>query len=227
MLENAINAAIRYASEHFAQKLEELGQAVAQVSLRVHRSVEGELNNIPGRRCIFTPRRTQTFTTADQGIEGDVLLYDLPKDGPWVMTHYPIVEWKITAAAAPTFIGQWRPVGDWPTVSQQLSHEFLNCSLRIRDAGPERDLQNTALLKNSSVSTQPFAIRHVPAGDFSRPGAIKKLPVPTLFPAKSVVAINIFYDAVVFDPFSIGKVFYTTTEGELTVTLPGYRIANL
>lgn len=168
------------------------------------RSITAEIDEIPGRRIFYNLSGDGTFTADQAGQRGQPINFLISQDGPYVMTHYPLVIWKPTAPDLTTNFGRWRPVASWPLPDQVLDEDIIDLSYEFVDGGSQRNFQNAV------------------AGPlFSRPDNLVPLPVPTLFAPNSTIQFFPTFEAILFDSA------VPPTEGELRVTLPGYRIVNL
>jgi hypothetical protein len=112
--------------------------------------------------------------------------------------------WKSSAPDTATDFGFWRPVSHWPLPDQVVDSNIVDISWELVDGGSQRNFQN---LPNGPL--------------FSRPDNMIPLPVPTIFAPNSVIQFFPTYEAIAFG----GEV--ETTEGTLSVFLPGYRVVNM
>jgi hypothetical protein len=170
------------------------------------RSITEEIDSIPGRRIFYHLVDRADFTAEQDGLRADPLTFLVSQDGPFVMTHYPLVTWKPNLPTNATHFGRWRPVSSWPLPDQVLDDDIIDLSYEFTDGGSQRNFQN-----------EPAG-----AGPFSRPDNFVPLPVPTLFAPNSTLQFFPTYDNILFSTPA-----EPTTGGELSVTLIGYRIANL
>lgn len=168
------------------------------------RSITAEIDSIPGRRIYYNLNQVATFTAADAGLRGAPLNFLVSQDGPFIMTHYPLVMWKSSAPDNATDFGRWRPISSWPLPDQVLDTNIIDLSYEIVDGGSQRNFQN---LPNPPMFCTP---------DTSLP-----LPVPTLFAPNSVIQFFPTFEAITFGGST------ATTAGILSVSLPGYRIVNM
>lgn len=174
-----------------------------------------EINSIPGRRLFFLPTKTQDFTSSQDGAKGSSLSFTVSQDGPFIMTHFPLVMWKVTLPTTATNYGRWSPVSSYPLPTQQQQvaldttfksfGDIVDLSYEMIDSGPQQNFQDNPL--------PPI---------FSQPGALLPLPIPTKFAPASVITFTPTYENIFFatDPAT------DTTGGRLVVTLIGYRISN-
>lgn len=169
------------------------------------KSVQEEIDAIPGRRIFYTLSGNQTFEMGSDGVQGQPIPFLVSQDGPFIMTHYPIIMWKPSAPNAATNFGVWRPVASWPLPDQVIDTDIIDISYSMTDGGSQRNFQNLPVL----------------AGLISRPDNMIPLPVPTLFTPNTVAQLTPTYENILFN----GDV--PPTQGLLVVGLPGYRIVNL
>jgi len=189
-------------------RIQELEQVVEDLrnGPRTHPSLEDAIDAIPGRRVVFTLVGSQLFTTTQDGARGAVITFEVSQDGPWVMTHYPLVMWRSTLPTNATDFGRWRPVSSWDVPDQVLDTCIIDISYELQDGGSNRNLQNE---------------QTVPAGVLSAPGSLEWLPKPTIFRPQSVISFIPTYENILFNDST------PTTEGRLVVALLGYKIINL
>lgn len=171
------------------------------------RSITEEIDSLPGRRIFYNLSGRQSFTAAQLGTRADAISFFVSQDGPFVMTHYPLVAWKPNLPTTATNLGQWSPPTSWPLpVQQAADQDSINLSYEFFDGGSQRAFNN-----------------EVAAPLFSRPDNLAPLPVPTLFAPNANIQFIPTYEDIFFD----GTAAVPTTGGQLVVTLPGYRIVNL
>ncbi len=171
------------------------------------RSITEEIDSIEGRRIFFNLTDRLDFTIAEDGLRGNPLSFLVSQDGPYIMTHYPLVAWKPNAPVTATNFGQWSPVSSWPVPLQQSANQdSINLSYEFSDGGSQRSFDNEAA-----------------APVLSRPDNLAPLPVPTLFSPNSVIQFYPTFEDIFFNPAPQEP----ATGGELVVTLPGYRIVNM
>lgn len=173
-------------------------------NLRANRSVQQEIDAIPGRRVFHSLVGSQTFTASQDGVRGSTISITVSQDGPFVMTHYPFVAWRSSLPSNATDLGRWRPVSTWPLADQVIDTNIVDLSYEMFDGGSERAMQNSAV--------PPM---------LSRPDQMHPLPIPTLFTPNSTIQFIPTYHNVLFNDST------ATTEGTLVVALPGYRIVNM
>lgn len=178
-------------------------QAMQELQSRP-RSVVEEIDAIPGRRIESTFSGDVAFTAADLGSRGQPVTIQISQDGPFIMTHYPMVLWRPTAPTNATNFNRWRPVSSFPLPTQQVTTDIIDIMYEMQDGGAQRFLQNA------------------PRGPiFSRPDNIVPCPVPTLWSPNAAIQIFPTYNAFTWDAAT------PPTAGILHVDLIGYRIVNL
>jgi hypothetical protein len=208
-----LNAAIaRIFAEHREIK-RELAEVTAEYKAfrkaceDMPKSITAELDSIDGRRIFYMLNGTQSFSASDDGNRGQPINFLVSQDGPFVMTHFPLVTWKPNAPSNATNFGKWRPVSSWPLPDQVLDSDTIDISYEIVDGGSQRNFQNL-----------PSG-----AGPFSRPDNFVPVPVPTLFAPNTTIQFFPTYEDISFDTGAATP----TTGGLLSVVLPGYRIVNM
>lgn len=170
-----------------------------------------EINAIPGRRLPFWLTGRVRFNIDDNGRRGNPVNLLISQDGPFIMTHMPMVVWRPVAPDTATMFGLWRPVSPWPLPDQFIAGtvdgdtDVISISFEMQDGGSQRNLQN----------------ERVPP-TFSRPDILSPAPVPALFSPNTTIQLFPTYERILFNNADVA-----TTEGELVVTLPGYRVVNL
>jgi hypothetical protein len=185
------------------QAINQLSRALSELQSRP-RSVAEEIDSIPGRRLEGTLSGELAFDASDENTRGAPIVFNVSQDGPFVMTHYPLVLWRPAAPEDAENLGRWRPVSTFPLPDQVVDTDIIDLMYELQDGGNGRLLQNE------------------PRGPlFSRPDNIVPCPVPTLWtPNSSILFIptylNFTWDG---DP--------APTQGILHVDLIGYRVANL
>lgn len=180
-----------------------LQQLVADLQSRP-RSVAEEIDAIPGRRIEGTLTGEVTFDATDEGQRGTPIMFQVSQDGPFVMTHYPLVLWRPTAPTNATNLNRWRPVATFPLPDQVVDTDIIDLLYELNDGGNQRMFQN-----------EPRAPL------FSRPDNIVPTPVPTLWSPNSAIQFVPTYLNLTWDSGT------PPTEGTLHVDLIGYRIVNL
>lgn len=168
------------------------------------RSVQEEIDAIEGRRMEGTLSGEIAFTEEDLGQKAAPITLNVSQDGPFVMTHYPMVVWRPSAPDNTTNLGRWRPVSTFPLPDQVVDTDIIDILYELQDGGNQRLLQNE------------------PRGPLlSRPDNIVPCPVPTLWSPNSVVLFIPTYLAFTWDSVT------PPTGGILHVDIPGYRIVNM
>lgn len=167
-------------------------------------SITEEIDRIPGRRLEFRLSGEVDFDISVEGSRGEPITFQVSQDGPFIMTHYPLVLWRPTAPDTATNFGRWRPVTSYPLPDQVYDTDVIDLSFELFDGGSERMMQ--------SAASGPI---------FSRPDNLIPLPVPTMFASAASIQFFPTYNQITFD----GAV--APTDGALHVDLIGYRIANL
>lgn len=190
------------------QQLEDLYKGVVGAIESQPRSITAEIDAIPGRRLFYNLVGAQDFDTTADGLRGAPIQMLVSQDGPFIMTHYPVVAWLPTSPDNATNFGRWRPIYSWPLPTQELGTDFVDLSYEMTDSGSQRNFQNAA--------APPLLSRF----DLPLP-----LPVPTLFAPNTSIAFIPTYERIIFSTQAEGGV--DTTAGSLVVLLPGYKIANM
>lgn len=181
----------------------QMQQAVVEMQSRP-RSVNEEIDAIEGRRVEGTLSGEVEFDITAQFTRGTPVTLSVSADGPFVMTHYPLVLWTPSAPDDAENLGRWRPVSTFPLPTQVVSTDIIDLGYELIDGGSKRMFQNA------------------PRGPlFSRPDNIVPCPIPTLFGSNSIIQFVPDYKAFTWD----GEP--ATTAGVLHVDLIGYYIANL
>lgn len=168
------------------------------------RSVQEEIDAIEGRRIEGTLSGEVVFTANDLGNRAKPVTFQVSQDGPFVMTHYPLVLWRPTLPDNATNLNRWRPVSSFPLPTQQVQNDFIDIMYEIQDGGNQRLFQN-----------EPRAPL------LSRPDNIVPCPVPTLWSPNSAILFIPTYLALTWDAL------VPPTQGTLHVDLIGYRIVNM
>ena len=210
------NQLARLAGEHKSLRSDVLGLRDECVRLRQEhaqqearpRSLQDELDAIVGRRIFYNLGGTQRFSDRDAGKRGQPINFLVSQDGPFIMTHYPVVMWRPSEPITAARFGRWRPVTSWPLPDQAINDDVIDLSWELVDGGSQRNFQNLAA--NPS---------------FSRPDLALPLAVPTLFAPNTTIQFFPTYESISFAP-PIAETD-ATRAGILAVTLPGYRIVNM
>ena len=210
---NETNAHIRkLAAAYGAMKAEHasLKEAIAQLQDEIEsrpRSITEEIDSIPGRRIFYNLSGRQNFDASFDRRRGNPINFLVSQDGPFVMTHYPLVMFLPNSPDTATNLGRWSPVSSWPLPTQQFpDQDIIDLSYELTDGGSQRNFQNE--------ESNPM---------FSRPDNALPLPVPTIFAPNSTIQFFATFERIVFN----ANAAVPADGGELSVTLPGYRIANL
>ena len=170
------------------------------------KSITHELDSIPGRRIFYYLNGILDFDASVNGQRAQPINFRVSQDGPYVMTHLPMVTWRPTTPTDATQFGFWRPIATWPLPDQVVDGDRIDLSWEFQDGGSQRLFQN--------LPTGPM---------FSRPDNMVPLPVPTLFAPNTVIQFIPTFERILFDT----GVAIPTTAGRLIVDLPGYRIVNM
>jgi hypothetical protein len=185
------------------QQLAIMQQMIADLQSRP-RSVSEEIDAIEGRRIEGTLSGEVAFTANDLGNRGKAIILQVSQDGPFVMTHYPLVLWRPTAPDDATNLNRWRPVSSFPLPTQEVGTDIIDMMYELNDGGNLRQFQNE------------------PRGPlFSRPDNIVPTPIPTLWSPNAAIQFVPTYLAFTWDSDD------PPTAGVLHVDLIGYRIVNL
>lgn len=167
-------------------------------------TVQEEIDRIEGRRMEGTLSGEIAFTEDDVGQRATPVTMNVSQDGPFVMTHYPMVVWRPTAPENTTNLNRWRPISTFPLPDQVVDTDIIDIMYELQDGGNQRLLQNEA--------RGPL---------LSRPDNIVPCPVPTLWSPNSVVLFIPTFLSVTFNSET------PPTDGILHVDIPGYRIVNM
>jgi hypothetical protein len=168
------------------------------------RTITEEIDQIPGRRIETVLSGEVTFTASDEGKRGNPILIQVSQDGPFVMTHYPLVVWRPTLPTNCTNYQRWRPVTTFPLPVQTDNTDIIDIEYELQDGGAQRNFQNA------------------PRGPlFSRPDNIVPTAVPTLWAPNAAIQFLPTYNRLTWDSD------IPPTQGTLHVDLIGYRIVNL
>jgi hypothetical protein len=201
-----VEAALRVLNARSAQQqkiIEQLTAAMNDLMSRP-RTITEEIDQIPGRRIDTIFSGEVTFTAAADGTRGNPVLVQISQDGPFVMTHYPMVLWRPSAPDNATNFGRWRPVTTFPLPDQVVDTDIIDIMYELADGGNQRNFQNA------------------PRGPvLSRPDNIVPLACPTLWAPNSAISLTPTYNNILFDAVE------PPTAGILHVDFIGYRIVNL
>lgn len=200
-------AAIRRLAAHLSSVNGNLLAAMTELIKRMDRRPISPLEAIdalPGRRISYSYVAEVEFDIEDEGQAGTPAVFNVSQDGPFVMTHYPMVLWRPTAPDNATNFGRWRPVTSFPLPDQVYDTDVIDLSYQLVDGGSDRNMQN------------------LPVGPiFSRPDNMMPLPMPVLYATAAQINFIPTYNQITFDGGT------PPTAGILHVALPGYKIANL
>lgn len=168
------------------------------------RTITEEIDQIPGRRIETVLSGEVVFDATDEGKRGNPVLIQVSQDGPFVMTHYPMVLWRPTLPTTATNYQRWRPVSTYPLPDQVVDTDIIDILYELQDGGSQRNFQNA------------------PRGPLlSRPDNVIPCAVPTLWSPNSAIAFYPTYNALTWDSAT------PPTQGTLHVDLIGYRVVNL
>jgi hypothetical protein len=168
------------------------------------RSPTEMLDAIPGRRIESMLVGQVDFDITMDGKTGNPVTIQVSQDGPFVITHYPVVLWFPNAPSTTTNLRRWRPVASFPLPDQVVDEDIIDLEYAIVDGGAQRNFQNN------------------PRGPlFSRPDALQPLPMPTLFAPNATIQFFPTFNKITWNSAT------PPTSGTLHVSFPGYRIVNL
>lgn len=201
-----ISATVRQQGARIEQLTNSLSSVITALNEQAARprSTQEVLDAIKGRRIESTFSGEVDFVEADEGQQGTPVIINISQDGPFIMTHYPMILWRPTAPSNTPNLGRWRPVTSYPLPTQQVTTDFIDISYQIQDGGNQRNFQNA------------------PRGPLlSNPDNIVPCPLPTMFSPNATIVITPTYNAITFSASP------APTAGRLHVDLIGYRIVNL
>lgn len=181
----------------------QLQQVVTQLASRP-RTIQEEIDSIPGRRIESALVGSVLFDESDEGQRGEPIIIQVPQDGPFIQTHYPLALWFPTAPSDAQNLNRWRPVSTFPLPDQVVDTDIIDIMYEMQDGGNGRLFQN-----------QPRGVL------LSRPDNIVPVPVPTLWAPNTSINFTPTYLSFTWDSDP------AVTQGELHVTIPGYHIVNL
>lgn len=191
------------AIESQSAQISQLHAYIEQIGQRP-KTIQESIDEIPGRRMEGTLTGEVTFTAADVGQRARPITMQVSQDGPFIMTHYPLVLWRPTAPNNTTNYNRWRPVTTYPLPTQEVGTDIIDLLYELNDAGAQRLTQNE------------------PRGPlFSRPDNIVPCPLPTMWQQNAAIVFQPTYLALTWDSA------VPPTEGTLHVDLIGYRIVNM
>ncbi len=205
-MSDQIQASLRVLDKRLAQAVGVIQQQQAQIAALSSRprTITEEIDRIPGRRIETILSGEVTFTTDDEGRRGNPILLQVSQDGPFIMTHYPMVLWRPSAPTNATNLGRWRPVSTFPLPDQVVDTDIIDIMYELADGGSQRNFQNA------------------PRGPVvSRPDNLVPCAVPTLWAPNAAINFTPTYLALTWDAA------IPPTQGILHVDFIGYRIVNL
>lgn len=168
------------------------------------RSPTEMLDAVKGRRIESVLSGDVLFDSTMDGKTGNPVTIQVSQDGPFVITHYPMVLWYPTAPSTTTNLRRWRPVTTFPLPDQVVDEDIIDLQYTIIDGGAQRNFQNN------------------PRGPmFSRPDVLQPLPMPTLFAPNATIQFYPIFNKITWNSAT------PPTQGNLHVDFPGYRIVNL
>lgn len=191
------------AIDSISRTMAQMAQAINAQQSRP-RSIQEEIDSVEGRRIEGVIAGEVTFTAADVGQRAQPIVIQVSQDGPFVMTHYPLVVWRPSAPDNTTNLGRWRPVTTFPLPDQVVDTDIIDIQYELNDGGSQRLGQN-----------QPRAPL------LSRPDNIVPCPIPTLWSPNAAIVFQPTYLAITWNSA------VPPTQGILHCTLIGYRIVNL
>lgn len=201
-----ISAALRILDKRGAQLQSVVQQQAAMLAeLQTRpRTITEEIDQIPGRRIETVLSGEVVFDATDEGKRGNPILIQVSQDGPFIMTHYPMVLWRPTLPTTATNYQRWRPVSTYPLPLQVVDTDIIDILYELQDGGSQRNFQNA------------------PRGPLlSRPDNVIPCAVPTLWSPNAAIAFYPTYNALTWDSE------VPPTQGTLHVDLIGYRVVNL
>lgn len=186
-----------------------IGQLRAQIQVLMAQgqrplSTAEEIDAINGRRMEGTLSGEIAFDATVAGNKGNPITMQVSQDGPFVMTHYPMVVWRPTAPDNTTNLNRWRPIASFPLPDQVIDTDIIDIGYELQDGGNQRLLQNS--------ERGPL---------LSRPDNIVPTPIPTLWSPASVVKFIPYFWSLTWNSAT------PPTAGVLHVDIPGYRIVNM
>jgi hypothetical protein len=202
----ALHAGLRVLDKRLSQAVGVINQQQAQIQalLSRPRTITEEIDRIPGRRIESVLSGEVEFTTTDEGRRGNPILIQVSQDGPFIMTHYPMVLWRPSAPSNATNLDRWRPISTYPLPDQVVDTDIIDIMYELQDGGSQRNFQNA------------------PRGPLlSRPDNIVPCAVPTLWAPNAAIQFTPTYLSFTFDGST------PPTSGILHVDFIGYRIVNL
>ena len=202
-LHSRLIAQLRNENQQILGQMQMLQDQLNQVASRP-RSPTEMLDAVKGRRIESVLSGDVLFDSTMDGKTGNPVTIQVSQDGPFVITHYPMVLWYPTAPSTTTNLRRWRPVTTFPLPDQVVDEDIIDLLYTIVDGGAQRNFQNN------------------PRGPmFSRPDALQPLPMPTLFAPNATIQFYPIFNKITWNSAT------PPTQGNLHVDFPGYRIVNL
>jgi hypothetical protein len=203
---NQISAALRQLAAR-QNKQQALLNDLLKSCLSAPPSITEEIDALPGRRAFYGLSDELTFVAADAGNRLNPMTFLVSQDGPFIMTHYPVIAWRPSAPASATNFGKWSSIYSWPLPSQDVANnDVIDISYEVSDTGSQRNFQNEV--------ANPIS---------SRFDGLIPLPVPTLFSPNTTIQITITLEDVAFN----GSAATPATQGTIRATIPGFKVINL
>lgn len=201
-----LSAALRILDKRGAQLqsvVQQQSAMLAELQTRP-RTITEEIDQIPGRRIETVLSGEVVFDATDEGKRGNPVLIQVSQDGPFIMTHYPMVLWRPTLPTTATNYQRWRPISTYPLPDQVVDTDIIDILYELQDGGSQRNFQNA------------------PRGPLlSRPDNVIPCAVPTLWSPNAAIAFYPTYNKLTWDSTT------PPTQGTLHVDLIGYRVVNL
>lgn len=198
---------LRGQNRELIQAVQALMSDVSELRSRP-RTIQEDLDSLPGRRMETILSGEIAFTTTDEGKRGLPVVITISQDGPFIQTHWPLILWRPTAPDSTQNLNRWRPVSSFPLPTQEVTGDIIDIKYEMFDAGSQREFQNEA--------RGPI---------ISRPDNVVPLPIPTEWSPDA--SIRIYPTYLNFNFTGSGDDPVPPTDGVLYVGLPGYRICNL
>lgn len=202
-MQSRLIASLRNDNQQLVGRMAALEDSIRQLQSRP-RSPTEMLDAVKGRRIESVLSGDVLFDATMDGKTGNPVTIQVSQDGPFVVTHYPMVLWYPTAPSTTTNLRRWRPVTTFPLPDQVVDEDIIDLLYTIVDGGAQRNFQNN------------------PRGPmFSRPDSLQPLPMPTLFAPNATIQLYPIFNKITFNSST------PPTQGNLHVDFPGYRIVNL
>ena len=192
---------------NFANQVE--GKMSALMAMGSRGAEDAEISRLEGRRIETRLTGSARFTATDEGQRGAPINIQISQDGPFIQTHYPLVLWRPSSPDAATLRGRWRPIASAHLNDQAVGNtaellDVIDITYEIVDGGSQRNFQNQASL--------PL---------LSRLDCLMPLPIKTMWAPAALIQFYPTYSAIQFTSA------VPPDEGELFVTIPGFRIVNM